>query len=985
MEFILDYQKITYNEIYHTIYQLLTQKIDVKVTDLKISGYVTEEPIPFKQREEGEYHLFKLGESWGKLFDCAWFLIEGKIEDFKQGTPYDLKLDLSGEACLFNEQGVPIKGFTNGSSIFDRSYGEPGKRYYPINEFIQKDGTVKLWIEAGCNDLFGSLQDNGVIQYCEVVIRNDEIKELFYDLEILYSLLSVVDDNTIRNKQILESLKKINYLIMYEEKDWLNRSLKMTKQLLSMKSSNDLEITAIGHAHLDLAWLWPIRETKRKAARTLSNVIDLLEKDDAFIFGVSQPQLLLWIKVEYPELYKKIKHYVKQNRIELQGGMWVEADTNLTGEESLVRQMLYGIQFYQEEFVFKVKNLWLPDVFGYTGSLPQVIKKSGLDYFMTIKLSWSLINKFPYHTFNWLGIDGSNVLCHMPPEGNYNSSITPSVTKLIEVNYKEKHLSNKALALFGIGDGGGGPGEEHIERIKRQKSLHPLPKVNYGRSDDFFNSIVKDKDLFSKYQGELYLENHQGTYTSQANVKFFNRKLEHKLKSIETLLVSNQHYQKYKEKLSEIWKEVLLYQFHDILPGSSIKRVYNETLARYEILDNQLDQLLKEVYPQYTVSGTFIYNPLLNDATVLSKIDNQYVLSKIAKLSSQVIETIVYEQDEVVTSDVIETNLLKVVFNPNNGQMTSIIDKVFNREILSKPEGNQLAVYQDKGDAWNILDHYRKQTPEVMTLMKRSVLKYGHLYEINHEYRFKESTLKETIIIRKNSTVIEFHHDLNWQNVGYMLRTSFPLTIKSSVANFDIQFGQIARSRLNNTTIESAQFEVSGHNWVNVSEPNYGVSLLNNAKYGYYVKDDMLDMNLLRSTNYPCENGDIDRTNYQYGLYVHEGNQNQAHVDALAMEMNTFFPRFNEKIDVLSNWISIDKENIDYSSIKGSEDNKGTIIRLYEKNGEITETSIRFTRELSKIYLVNLIEEFEEELNINNQTINISFKPFEIITLKIIK
>lgn len=415
----------------------------------------------------------------------------------------------------------------------------------------------------------------------------------------------------------------------------------------------------------------------------------------------------------------------------------------------------------------------------------------------------------------WLGIDGSSVLCHMPPEGNYNSSILPKVTKSMEDNYKEKHITNHALALFGIGDGGGGPGVENLERIKRQKSLDPLPKVNYGRSDDFFDGIGKEKDKFSNYQSELYLENHQGTYTSQANVKYNNRKLEHKLKSIETLFVSTSLYQQYKDKLSEIWKEVLLYQFHDIYPGSSIKGVYDECLERYSILDSELDKLLKSVYPQYTPNykpGSFMYNPLLNDATVTTKIDNKYYIQKIAKLSSQTLETDVYEQDEVMINDIIKTKIFRVEFNSTNGQIVSIIDKEFTREILSKPKGNSLSVYQDKGDAWNILDHYRKQTPEEMTLINRKIVRYGDLYEINQEYRFKDSTLNEQIIIREDNRVIEFHHDLDWKNVGYMLRTSFPLTIQSNTANFDIQFGQISRTRLNNTTIDSAQFEVCGHN-----------------------------------------------------------------------------------------------------------------------------------------------------------------------------
>ncbi len=987
MKFSLNYEKNVLSDILDTIHNVIKPQIDTTITKLKISGCVTNEPIPFSNRQEGIFEEMTIGKTWGKLFDCAWFLIEGVIPQYEQAA-YFLKLDVSGEACLYDPNGTPIKGFTNGSSIFDRKHGEPGKRYYLINDFIKKDGSLALWLDCGCNDLFGSYQNNGEIIYCEIITRNSELEALYYDLEVLYSLLTALDKETTRYKKLLEGLKQIHYLVIYEEKNWLQKSSQISSSLLAEKSSNPLEITAIGHSHIDLAWLWPIRETKRKMVRTFSNVIDLLDHDEEFIFGVSQPQLLLWLKENSPQLYEKMKKYILAGRIEVQGGMWVEADTNLSGEEALVRQMLYGIKFYQEEFGIRVKSLWLPDVFGYSGSLPQIIKKSGLDYFMTTKLSWSLINRFPYHTFNWHGIDGTEVLCHMPPEGNYNSSMLPTIIKFIEDNYNEVHISNQALVLFGIGDGGGGPGYEHLERIQREKSLNPLPKIKYGRSDTFFDELADNITIYPHWQGELYLENHQGTYTSQSNVKNNNRRIEQKLKACETLLVSAGLFQNYKQTLETIWKEVLLYQFHDILPGSSIKRVYDECLARYDKLNEQLDSLLKSAFCSYEVSykpNHLIYNPLLFDAKIINKVNNQYYIQTIEKLSTQMIEEEVFLEEANHFDGIIETNLLKVVFNLSNAQIMSIYDKVNNRELLSKPLGNKLDVYIDKGDAWNILDHYRKQTPTQMHLIEMTGRKYGKIYEITNRYEFKESTLLEVILIKEDDLLIEFKHELDWQNVGYMLRTSFPLTIKSDIATFDIQFGNIRRSRLNNTSIDSAQFEVSGHQWVDVSDHNYGVSLVNNAKYGFYIKEGILDMNLLRSTNFPCVDGDIARHSYSYGLYIHEGLIKESKVDQIAMQFNTFFPSFNAALDIYEKWLTIDQPNITYSSIKRSEDNRGTIIRLYENNGEETCAHVKIAKlSIKQIGITNLIEENEVFLT-NKNEFHLTFKPFEIITIKVIE
>jgi len=974
MEFNLDYEKNQFNDMKNSMENLLKPMIDTTIKSLDLAISITDEPVSFSQRLDGQYRPINVGEPWGQLFQCAWLHLTAKNIKKESNETIYLKLDVSGEAALFDKQGMPIKGFTNGSSVFDRNHGEPGKMYYDVTSFIDHDNGISLWIEAGANDLFGHFDEDAKIHHAELVVRNQRARKLYYDMETLLNLLEVSNKNDTHYNSLFNALWEVYLLIEYQETNWLDKALKITKNMLESKTNNPITIYATGHAHIDLAWLWPIRETRRKAGRTLSNVIDLLKRNDNFIFGISQPQLLVWLEEDYPTLFEDIKHYVKLGRIELQGGMWVEADTNVSGEEALVRQMLYGIKYYQDTFGFRVKNLWLPDVFGYSGAMPQIIKKSGLDYFMTIKLSWSLINRFPYHTFNWEGIDDSNVLTHMPPEGNYNSSILPKVSKKVSDEYREQDIVKEALVLYGIGDGGGGPGEEHIERIQRQRNLAPLPKIKDSRADTFFEKIKEKKSKLPHWKGELYLENHQGTYTSQANVKWFNRKLEQKLKTIEVLLTLDGNHRMFKSTLDSIWKEVLLYQFHDILPGSSIKRVYDECLARYKKIDETLNDLLTNHYHlSSTGKDNYIFNPFDHKVHTIKRKDETIYAYEVNPFSfSKPIHSITLEACENTNELITENTAIK--FHPE-GYIESIRDLSSNREMLTQYGGNRLMVYIDKGDAWNIKDHYRYQTPNSLKAkpIKSFDSKMYHL-RVNH-YQFLDSSIKEYITIDKTTGRIEFEHFVDWKNKGYMLRTGFMTTIEASNATFDIQFGTLDRSTENDTRINKAQFEVSAHEWVKMQDTSHTIALMNDSKYGFHIKEGMMDINLLRSTDYPAKNGDIDKTQYKYAFDLYPSSISNSEIDRQAKGLNGYFPSFNEKI-AINPLYTCTQENIKMSAIKPQHDEGGIIIRLYENEGKTTQTNIFLHETFNAIYETNLVEEIIEETNLDNVT----FKPFEIKT-----
>ncbi|MBP5155346.1 MAG: alpha-mannosidase, partial [Clostridia bacterium] len=552
---------------------------------MKVEAYITKEPVPYGARTSGGYKTLEPGEKWGDLWDCAWMKMTCDVPEYEGFAVY--RIDVGGEACVFDENGTPYKGLTNKDSFYSFELGMPGKQIC-IPRVPPKPGEkLEIWLDCGANDLFGESERQnppeekiGYLHRAELCVCDKELRALYYDLEVIRHLADATEDESLkaRANEAFETAASVY-------KTDIAGAKRITGKFLSEKSESGFCVTALGHAHIDLAWLWPLRETHRKAARTFSTLLRNCELYPEYLFGVSQPQMLEWVKNEHPALYAQMKELYKAGRLELQGGFWVECDTNVPGGESLVRQMLYGKRFFREEFGYDEEILWIPDVFGYNAQLPQIMKKSGIKYFLTIKLSWNSVNKFPHSTFRWIGLDGSEILTHMPPEGNYNSAARAESLLNIEKKFMEHDLDNRAMMLYGIGDGGGGPGMEHLERLRREYDLTGLPKVKQAFAIDFFRDIDKDRAKFPEYRGELYLEKHQGTYTTQSRSKRFNRECENAFQLAEIMLTAAHVLGGFpypKDGLETLWKEVLLYQFHDIIPGTCIKRVYDESCERYE-------------------------------------------------------------------------------------------------------------------------------------------------------------------------------------------------------------------------------------------------------------------------------------------------------------------------------------------------------------------------------------------------------------------
>ena len=1002
-------------------FSILKDSIYTVVGELDTEVWVNAEPVPFRNRYTGEYKCLSKGDKWGSLFDCGWFHFSGQIPTIGNRTVPVLLIDVNGELLLVDETGNALRGLTNKSSAFDKTLGEPVKRVFRLDSAVQAGDLIDYWADASCNDLFGEIKENGTLKQAEIALCNEDIRRIYYDFEFLIELLESIPEDDHQHKKIKTVLEELNSNLTDPSDAAINKVSRILGNFFSRKQTHtDFIISAIGHSHLDLAWLWPIRETRRKIGRTLSTVFDLMERYPDYVYGISQPQLLVWVKKDYPDLYQRLKQQVTEGRIEVQGAMWVESDTNLPSGESLVRQILYGKKFWKEEFGLEINNLWLPDVFGYSGALPQILKQTGVKYFSTMKLSWNKINKFPFHSFHWKGIDGSTVLTHMLPEETYNSPATPgSVLKIMD-NYHEKDISNHALMIFGIGDGGGGPGAEHLERLDRIKRMPVMAGVKQEKISDFFSAWASQSRKFPTWDGELYLEKHQGTYTTEGLSKWYNRKMEMNLRKMELICIlvmiyTGKNYPA--EKLEDIWKEVLLYQFHDILPGSSIKRVYDESWERYGILLTDTGDYIENAERDLILTAGFI--PEESDNCNHEK----YALLAFNYLSWEIVKWVFLnerwaritipsmgyavqtgdaeqlpESDFDWNSSSMENNKIRLQFN-SDGSLCSIFDKMYQYEVL-KPDqkGNLFAIYCDSGDAWDFSSEYREREAEHFVLIESTIKRNGPEL-INHQvYQYEKSILRQEVVLTSNSQRIDFRTRMSWFTPQKMMRTSFPVDIPSGRATCEIQFGAIERPVDSDTSWDLAKDEIAAQSWVDISNSKYGTALLNDSKYGHRVKDRILDLCLLRSVPYPGPKKgftDIGEHEFVYSLFPHAGNFSEGGVVQAAHELNSppvIYKIKNAAKKSYRSFFSTGDSSLIISTIKRAEKSDDIIIRLYESSGKRISTWLKadilqtkssdgnYTVEPS---LVNLLEEFLQKLIIEDCRINLTVNPYEIITVKL--
>ena len=924
--------------------------INQKVGDLKAEIIKSKEPIKWNDLDKSAFKPIRQWQAWGKRkeyadsFDCAWFHFTGTVPKKAKGKSVICRIKLQGEGLVFNPDGIIIQGLTQILSKGDVFHSLIAKQRVDITDYAEGGEKIDMYVDAGFNGKFRFKKCTAHLRRCDICIHDEELNQYYYDYIDLFFIMLLLDKETPRYKEIDEALSK-SYKIY--KKEGVEKAREFLKPTLEKKP--EYEATTyycIGHAHIDLAWLWPIRETKRKIGRTFANQIRNLALYDDFYFAESQPQMFVWLKEEYPELFERVKKYVEEGRIELQGGMWVEGDCNLSGGESWVRQCLYGQKYWKDEFNFKSRMCWLPDVFGFPATLPQVLKKSGMDYFMTIKLCSNDFNRFPYRTFNWVGLDGTKLISHMEPLGDYNSGMSPFAIKKSEDRYSEKEICKKALLMFGDGDGGGGPGEGHIEYLMRhKKNMDGLAPCKPSPAINFFDDIKDMSDIFPTHTGELYYERHQGCYTSQANCKKWNRRIEETLHKVEWLgaVAFLQGVSYDRKKVEEIWKEVLLYQFHDVLPGSSIKRVYDEAYARYQIMYDELKEIeaimLKALSGKEGVSAI---NPVDFDRDEYVCVDNNWYKANLKAHSVGALTPAVIDSSEFVyTDNTIENKNLKVTFGAN-GEITSLIDKTCDKELV-KEYFNKLTVYTDPFkfyNAWDIDINYINLDKWVFKLKSSRTYVDGANLVRENFFKYNKSTLVQKVILTLGGDMVKFDTAADWHEDLKMLRADFVPTVFADNVTCNIQFGNFDRTTHEDDKVQWAQFEVCAHKFVNLDGEDYGLALLNNCKYGHRAKNGFLSLALLRAPQFPDPTCDRGVHNFSYAIYPHKAKLEDTDLMAKGYIFNNPVEIVNEdvKIDTLAKF---DSKNIIIETVKVAEDEKGIVVRAYETYGDEVKTTLK--------------------------------------------
>lgn len=885
------------------------------------------------------------------------------------------------------------------------------------------------------------------INRAQLAWLDEKVDDLFYNASVILETIGELDeyspDKVHLTKILNNAFKLIDwaypgnedfYNSLHEASDYLN------KEIDKIDKHSVVNVTCIGHTHIDVAWLWRLKHTREKCARSFSTVLRLMERYPEYIFLQTQPQLYEYVKNDYPELYEAIKQKVKDGNWEVDGGMWLEADCNIPSGESLVRQILVGSRFIKEEFNKDVEYLWLPDVFGYSWALPQILKKSGIDMFMTTKISWNQYNRMPHDTFKWRGIDGSEILTHFitTPEPwsqpgswfyTYNGRLTPKTVKGVWDAYTDKGITNDLLVSYGFGDGGGGVNREMLEYRKRLDKMPGLPNVKTGKASDYFRclkeKVEKTEEYVHTWDGELYLEYHRGTYTSQAYTKMMNRKLELLYRETEWLstvaCLTNNDWSLYaNNEITKGWKTILRNQFHDIIPGSSITEVYEDAKQEYkEAEDIALDiqNKLEEIYINKDEHTWTIVNnsnwdrnesidiKCYEDGSFYDEDGNKlkYQRNKdeytveIKNIPALGYKRIILKIDDVQYDNnsvfeycdgKISTPKYNIEWN-EYGQLTSIYDKENKREVLAKGErGNVLQMFEDKPmahEAWDIDIFYQEKMREVKDLQSVELIEDGNIKAvIRFKYKYMNTTISQDMIVYANSNRIDFKTNVDWREKKQLLKVAFVVDIRSTMATYDVQFGNVKRPTHWNTSWDRARFESVAQQWVDLSERNYGVSLLNNCKYGHDIKDNVMRLTLLKSATHPDPVQDQGEQNFTYSLLPHSGDFIDGNTVKHAYELNQPLKSIKGmlKSEVKKQLFKFNDANILVDAIKKAEDEDMIIIRFHDYSGSRQNVSIDSDYEITGWMETNLMEKPIENLR-NEKSINVVVNPYEIKTLMI--
>ena len=912
-------------------------------------------PVDRIARDEAlslEYRPAELGERFGPLWATFWFRARGAVPEGWAGRRVDLLWYTDSEAALWLD-GVAAQGLNRhhrDAALVERA--EPG--------------TLSFEIELACNGLFGE-QDRPIELFrCELAVFDPSAWQLYFDFETLRALEEADGVDPSFAGELRAGLDRFCNV-------WPDESAgEILAALYEISNATHThELAAIGHAHLDTAWLWPLAESRRKAVRTLGTQTRYMDDYPEYRFACSQAQHLAWIEEREPRLWQRIVDRVRSGQLVPVGGAWIEPDCNLPSGEALVRQFLHGQRYYERAFGRRCREFWSPDAFGYAGQLPQIMRAAGITRFLTQKLSWNRFNQPEHHTFVWEGIDGSRVLGHFPPADTYNSEV--SVGELLRAahSYRDHEHSRRSLLVFGFGDGGGGPTKAMLETLRRARDLQGLPRTTICSSDEFFDALEAEPGERPTVVGELYLEYHRGVYTSQGRTKRLNRRCEQALHDAEFLscLVADEYP---RAELEGVWKLLLLNQFHDILPGSSIRLVYEDAERDLAEVEARADAICGAGDRPVNTVGFARREVVANPAGELVCVEApSYGFGRVVDVDEPVrIEGLVLENAH-----------LRAELSPD-GSLLSLVERSSRRETLADP-ANRLELYDDRPvdfDAWDIDPFHLATRRDAEPAESYEVTSSPLRGEIAFERPLGEaSRLRHVVRLDAGARRLEFHTTVDWHESHTLLKVCFPLAVRATTATYETAFGYAERPTHYSTSWDRARYEVPGHRFADLSEHGFGAAVLTDSKYGYSCYGNELRISLLRSPKSPDPEADMGRHEFAYALLPHAGGWREAGVLAEAIRFNA--PLRWTGLDGSGSFAAVDDPNVVLDTIKRAEDSDALVLRLYEAHGARGSARLRLSSPFESAVTANALEEELGRLDADGDAIVIPYRPHELVTV----
>jgi len=996
------------------------------------------EPVPVAEALEAAFEPFEVGTQWGAPWSTVWIRAVGAVPAEWAGRRVEAVFDLGfvgdwpggqAEALVYDLTGRPLKGI------------HPQNRYVPIGNPARGDEPVDLLLEAAANpDILAGgfvptpLGDRATagnaplyrFAEADLAVLDETVFHLVLDLDVLRDLMRELALDDPRRHELLRTIERSLDRLDLSDVTGTAATARdaLAPAFARPARASAHRISAVGHAHIDSAWLWPQRETKRKTARTFANVTALAQEYPELVFACSQAQQYAWVKDVAPDVYERIRAAVKAGSWIPAGGMWVEADGNLPGGEAMARQFVHGKRFFLDEFGVECEGVWLPDSFGYTAAFPQLARLAGMRWFLTQKLSWNQTNKFPHHTFWWEGIDGSRVFTHFPPIDTYNAVLSGAELAHAERNFAEQGAATRSLAPFGFGDGGGGPAPEHLERARRLADLEGSPRVVVESPDTFFDAAREEYPDAPVWSGELYLELHRATYTTQANTKAGNRRSEHLLREAElwsaTAAVRAGFTYPY-EELDRLWKAVLLHQFHDILPGSSIAWVHQEAEAVYAAVRSDLERIIRAATRAIAGDGTSMHvfntgsharadvvvvpagltdtapaaGQPLRDAGLAVFVEVPGGGSTCGEATAAPPPVVVDDDDERT----LDNGLVRVVVDPD-GLITSVYDVTAERELVpAGARANLLQLHPDlpnHWDAWDIDRHYRRVQVDLIDADEVRVVDRGPLVgSIRVTRTFGESRITQTITVRAGSRRVEVHNEIDWHETEKILKAAFPIDLRADRSTAEIQFGHVHRPIHVNTSWDAARFELYAHRWVHVGEPAYGAAIVNDSTYGYdagrTTRPDggtttTVRLSLVRAPRVPDPHADQGPHRMTYALVPGATIADAAQEGyALNLPLRVVAGRAGQAPGSL---VETSGAGIVIEAVKLADDRSGDlVVRLYEALGDRACGTLLVSMPIERAEVVDLLERpLPDEplvLPCADGRVPLTLRPFQILTVRL--